>query len=199
TLAPQPERQPYVPSTPLRDEPGWYAGDVHVHSQESGDARPPLDEIGTFARDQGLDFLVISDHNVHTALDFLGDVQPRHPELLFVPGVEFTTYAGHGNGIGATSFVDHKIGQPGVTIEGAVQGYHDQDALFVVNHPTLELGALCIGCAWDHELDPAMIDAIEIATGGLEPFAAQYTETAIAWWDELCDQGLHVVPLRSEE
>lgn len=195
TLAPQPERQPYVPSPALRDEPGWYAGDVHVHSLESGDARPPLDEIGTFARMQGLDFVVISDHNVHTALDFLGYVQPRHPELLFVPGVEFTTYDGHANGIGATSFVDHAIGQPGVTIEGAVAAYHDQGALFVLNHPTLDLGALCIGCAWDHALDPAMIDAVEIATGGLEPFAGMYTETAIDGWDELCAQGLHVVPL----
>lgn len=195
TLAPQPERQPYVPSTPLFEEPGWYAGDVHVHSVESGDARPPLDEIGDFASSAGLDFVVISDHNVHTALDFLGDVQPRHPALLFVPGVEFTTYDGHANGLGATTFVSHEIGQPGTTIEGAVQAYHDQGALFVINHPTLDLGVLCIGCAWDHALDPAMIDAIEIATGGLEPFAGQYTESAIAWWDELCDQGLHVVPL----
>ncbi|MCX4244022.1 CehA/McbA family metallohydrolase [Paraliomyxa miuraensis] len=195
TLAPQPERQPYVPSPALVDEPGWYAGDVHVHSLESGDARPPLDEIGDFATSVGLHWVVISDHNVHTALDFLGDVQPRHPGLLFVPGVEFTTYAGHANGIGATSFVSHELGQPGVTIEGAVQAYHDQGALFVLNHPTLELGALCIGCAWDLALDPAMIDAVEIATGGLEPFAGQYTESAIEQWDELCAQGLHVVPL----
>jgi len=195
TLAPQPERQPYQPSPPLSDEPGWYAGDVHVHSRQSGDARPPLDELGTFARDQGMDFVVVSDHNVHTALDFLADVQPRHPQLLFVPGVEFTTYAGHANGIGATAFVDHKLGQPGVTLEGAVAAYHDQGALFVVNHPTLDLGPLCIGCAWAHELDPAQIDGIEIATGGLEPFAAQYTASAIAWWDELCAQGHHVVPV----
>lgn len=195
TLAPQRERQPYRPSPPLQEALRWYAGDVHVHSRESGDARPPLDEIGTFASEQGLDFVVVSDHNVHTALDFLGDVQPRHPALLFVPGVEFTTYDGHANGIGATSFVDHKLGQPGVTIEAAVAAYHDQGALFVVNHPTLDLGPLCIGCAWGHALPPAMIDAVEIATGGLEPFAAQYTETAIAWWDSLCDQGVHVVPL----
>ncbi len=195
TLERQTERQPYVPVAALRDDAGWYAGDVHVHSTQSGDARPELDEVGTFAREQGMDFIVLSDHNVHTALDFLGDVQPRHPGLLFVPGVEFTTYAGHANGIGATMFVDHKVGQPGVTIEGAVEAYRAQGALFVLNHPTLDLGALCIGCAWEHEIDPGSIDAIEIATGGLEPFAGPYTDSAIELWDDLCDEGFHVVPL----
>jgi hypothetical protein len=87
TLGRQTERTPYRPAAALSDEARWYAGDVHVHSLESGDARPPLDEIGMFARGRGLDWVVISDHNVHTALDFFGDVQPRHPELLFVPGV----------------------------------------------------------------------------------------------------------------
>jgi hypothetical protein len=195
TLPSQPERQPYRPAAPLSEEARWYAGDVHVHSVESGDARPPLDEVGTFARSRGLDFIVVSDHNVHTALDFLADVQPRHPELLFVPGVEFTTYAGHGNGIGATQYVSHEIGQPGVTIEGSVQAYVDQGAVFTINHPELDIGTLCIGCAWEHRLDPSLIGAVEIATGGLEPFAAQYTEMAIAFWDELCAQGHHVVPL----
>ncbi len=195
TLPRQTERTTYRPAAPLSEEARWYAGDVHVHSRESGDARPPLDEIGTFARERGLDFVVISDHNVHTAIDFFGDVQPRHPELLFVPGVEFTTYAGHANGIGATSFVEHAIGEGGIAIAEAVQAYHDQGALFAINHPRLDLGTLCIGCAWEHDLDPAMIDAIEIATGGLEPFGAQFTEMAIAYWDELCAQGYHVVPI----
>ena len=195
TLEAQPERAPYEPAAALSEEARWYAGDVHVHSVESGDARPPLDEIGMFARMRGLDFVVLSDHNVHTALDFLGDVQPRHPELLFVPGVEFTTYDGHANGLGATQFVDHKIGQKGVTVEAAVEAYHDQGALFAINHPELDLGPLCIGCAWGHDLDPALIDAVEVATGGLEPFGAQYTEAAIAFWDSLCDMGYHVVPI----
>ena len=42
TLAPQTDRRPYVPPAPLRREARWYAGDFHVHSIESNDARPPL-------------------------------------------------------------------------------------------------------------------------------------------------------------
>jgi hypothetical protein len=195
TLPRQTERQPYRPAAALSEEARWYAGDVHVHSVESGDARPPLDEIGTFARERGLDFVVVSDHNVHTALDFFADVQPQHPQLLFVPGVEFTTYAGHANGIGATTFVDHAIDGDTVTIEGAVQAYLEQGAVFTINHPRLDLGDLCIGCVWEHDLDPSLIGAMEIATGGLEPFGAQWTEAAIEFWDELCAMGLHVVPV----
>lgn len=195
TLAPQPERTPYVHARALVDEPRWYAGDFHVHSRESGDARPDLDEIATVAREHGLDFVVISDHNTHTGQDFFADAQARHPDVLFVPGVEMTTYAGHGNGIGATIWVDHKVGQPGVTIESIAAGYRDQGALFAINHPALDLGPLCIGCAWQHALDPGLVDAVEIATGGLEPFAGQFSGPAIAFWDELCASGSHVAAI----
>jgi hypothetical protein len=179
----------------LVDEPRWYAGDFHVHSRESGDARPDLDEIAAFARSRGLDFVVISDHNTHTGQDFFADAQARHPDLLLVPGVEFTTYAGHANGIGATIWVDHKLGQPGVTIEGAAQAYRDQGALLGINHPTLDLGPLCIGCVWEHALDPELVDAVEIASGGLEPFAGPFTGPAIAFWDDLCANGRHVAAI----
>ena len=190
TLAPQPERAPYQPAAALEDTTRWYAGDFHVHSVESGDARPPLDEIGTFAASRGLDFVVLSDHNVHTSLDFLADVQPRHPELLFVPGVEFTTYAGHANGIGATRWVDHR--EPAAQ---AAEAYHEQGALFAINHPVLSLGSLCIGCAWEQELDFALVDAVEITNGGLEPFGGAFSDQAIAYWDDLCSQGLHVAAI----
>src|SRR6185503_19885306 len=115
-----------------------------------------------FARGRGLDFIELSDHNVLSQLDLVGAVQPDHSYLLLVPGMEFTTYAGHANAIGATQWVDHKIGQPDVTIAGAFAALHEQGALVPINHPVLDLGDVCIGCAWDHEIDPASIDAVEI-------------------------------------
>src|SRR5688572_28418197 len=150
TLAPQPERMPYQP-TALGGQPRWYAGDFHVHSRESGDARPPIGEIAEFARSRGLDFVELSDHNVLSQLDFIELAQQASPALLLVPGMEYTTYAGHVNAIGATAWVDHKIGQPEVTIAGAFAELHEQGALVSINHPALDLGDVCIGCAWDHE------------------------------------------------
>lgn len=195
TLAPQPERTPYIPGDALSDAPRWYAGDFHVHSRESGDARPEIDEVATFARSRGLDFVELSDHNVLSQNDFLGAVQADHPELLLIPGMEFTTYAGHANAIGATQWVDHKIGQRGITIEGAIAAFDAQGALVAINHPALALGTLCIGCAWDHAIDPNTIHAVEIATTGLDQAGALFDGQAIEFWDDLCDQGAHLAAI----
>src|SRR5262245_5832681 len=62
TLAPQTDRKPYSPSPPLSKERRYYAGDLHAHSRESGDADPTIDDLCTFARSQGLDFVELSDH-----------------------------------------------------------------------------------------------------------------------------------------
>jgi hypothetical protein len=195
TLPAEPERRDYAPSEPLERAERWYAGDFHVHSRESGDARPTLDDIASFARSRGLDFVLLSEHNTLSQLQLLNAAQERHPALLLLPGMEFTTYAGHANVIGATRWVDHKIGMPGVTIEGAVRAFHEQGALFSINHPTFELGGLCIGCAWRHTLPADEVNAVEIASGGWDKAGQLFTESAIAFWDGLCAQGAHAAPI----
>ncbi len=192
TLPPQPEREPYQDPGVIATGARWYAGDFHVHSRESGDAEPSLDEVIDFARSEGLDFVELSDHNTTSQLDFMNDAQGRADGLLLLPGVEFTTYDGHANGIGATSFVDHKIGLPGVTIEQAAQAFHDQGALFAINHPTLDLGDACIGCAWAHDLDPNEIDAIEIATAGS---SALFLQPSLDLWESFAAQGARIAAI----
>ncbi len=195
TLAPQTDRRPYAPAAPLAKEARWYAGDFHVHSKESTDAKPALGQIAAFAQGAGLDFVEISDHNTITQDDYLVDLQAAHPRLLVMPGIEFTSYHGHGNAIGATKWVDHKIGQPGVTIGGAVDQIHAQGALFALNHPALDLGNACIGCAWKQPLAAEKIDAIEIGTGGWKQAGFVFDNKAIAMWDDLCAQGRHVAAI----
>lgn len=195
TLAAQPERRPYTPAAALSAEARWYAGDFHVHSKESGDAHPTLDEIGAFARGRGLDFVELSDHNTTAQLDFLGDAQARHPQLLFVPGVEFTTYDGHANGIGATTYVDHRFGVGGATFDGAVAAFGAQGAVFSINHPVLDLGLTCIGCAWKQPIPRDALGAVEIGTGGWDKTGLLFTKQAIAFWDRLVGQGVRAAPI----
>ncbi|MCC6874701.1 MAG: PHP domain-containing protein [Sandaracinaceae bacterium] len=195
TLAAQSERMPYAAAAALETGPRWYAGDFHVHSVESGDARPPIDEIATFARGRGLDFVLLSDHNTNSQVDFLAGAQARHPALLLIPGVEFTTYAGHANGIGVTRYVDHRLGVDGVTIEGALDALHAQGGLVSINHPVLDLGDLCIGCAWAHDVAADRIDAIEIATGGWRQSSFLFTPRAIDFWDARCATGRHLAAI----
>ncbi len=191
TLAPQTDRKPYVPAAPLETGERWYAGDFHVHSIESNDAEPTLDEIATFAESRGLDFVHISDHNIHTALDYMTDAQANHPKMLFVPGVEYTTYWGHASAVGATQWVDDRTELPGHGIEQAVAQYHDQGAFFSPNHPALNLGDACIGCGWQQDLPVDQMDGIEIGTGKF----GLINQDAIKMWDEFSDTGRHLVPL----
>ena len=195
TLAPQTNRAPYVPHAALATGRRYYAGDLHVHSLESTDARPSLDELATFARSRGLDFVEVSDHNTITQLDFFGDVQGRHPDLLLVPGIEYTTYHGHANAIGATRWVDHKIGQPGVTIQGAAQQIAAQGALFSVNHAMLDVGNQCIGCSWAQPLGMEFVNGVEIGTGGLAEESSIFQEPTIAFWESFLASGYHAVPV----
>ncbi len=195
TLDPQPERQPYRPQESAAGSGRWYAGDLHVHSRESGDATATFDEIAQLAQARDLDFVVLSDHNTVSQDDFIVDAQARWPDLLLVPGIEFTTYAGHAGAFGATAWVDHRIGQPGATLAAAAQAIHDQGGLLVVNHPNLALGDACIGCAWEQDLDPQEIDAIEIITGGWAPVGGLFFDANIALWESWMAAGARVAPV----
>ena len=195
TIPPATDRAPWS-DTPLSTEARFYAGDLHVHSADSGDARPSLAEIADYARGRGLDFVVVSDHNTHAQVERIGAAQPDHPELLFVPGVEFTTYAGHGLGFGATQFVDHRIGWQGRTLQQALDELSAQGALFSINHPALSLGDACIGCAWEHETPPVgSLHGVEIETGGWRQAGRLFAYDAIALWEQLLDEGHHLAPL----
>jgi hypothetical protein len=186
----QPERQPYQPAT-LRTGAAWYAGDLHAHSRESGDAAPTLDEMATYARARGLDFLVITDHNVLTGQDFFVDAQTRHPELLFLPGMEWTTYEGHANAFDLTTWVPHTTGRDGFTADDAVRAIRDAGALVSINHPALDLGDTCIGCAWSHPLSDAP-DAVEICTGSVDRAGGLFVDAAIATWEDWSATGARV-------
>jgi MYXO-CTERM domain-containing protein len=191
TLPAQVTRAPYAAPAPLSSETRWYAGDFHVHSVESGDASPPLDEIASFAKGRGLDFVLVSDHNTTSQLDYYAAAQKKQPAFLFLPGAEFTTYWGHANGIGATVYVDDKTELPGNSIGAAAKAFRDQGALFSINHPTLALGDACIGCAWTHDLPLDQIDAVEIGTGKF----GLLTDSAVTFWDDLCAKGRHLAAL----
>lgn len=195
TLPPDTDRAPYAPAT-LSSTARFYAGDLHVHSRDSGDARPDLDEIAAFARglpNGGLDFVVVTDHNTDAQLERFVDAQSRHDDLLFVPGVEFTTYGGHATGFGVTSYVDHKIGLT-TTVQDAVDAVHAQGALFSINHPVLDLGDVCIGCAWVNDV-PAVLDGVEVATGGYDEVGFLFNTAARDFWDALLDDGSHAAPV----
>jgi hypothetical protein len=167
TLVPVPraEFDPVVLATGTR----WYAGDFHVHSNESGDAPATLDQITALARDRGLDFIAITDHNTVSHLPMLAAAQQELDDLLLIRGIEVTTYAGHGNALGVSDYVDHRVGEAGVSAQTIVDAVNAQGGEFLINHPALALGDACIGCAWEHDDTPwPEVAGVEILTGPYE-------------------------------
>ena len=188
TLTPVP-RAAYEPVV-LATERRWYKGDFHVHSEQSGDASATLGEIVALARSRGLDFVNLSDHNTSSHLPLVAALQATLPDFLFLRGAEITTYAGHGNSVGTSAYVDHRIGHGGRTIGGVLDDVAAQDAAFIVNHPALDLGTSCIGCAWDHpDTDWSKVAGIEVLTGKWELTEPLFTPGALALWDAQLDAG----------
>jgi len=144
----------------------------------------------------GLDFVTLTDHNTVSQLDYIVYAQSQWPTFLFVPGCEWTSYYGHGNGIGATIWVDHKIGQPGVTIQNVIQQYHNQGAIFSINHMDIYEGRdtnipnPCVGCTWDYLYPSDSLDAMEIGVeGSFDGYGRVFDPRAMDWWDHLCSLG----------
>lgn len=201
TLPPR-ERSPFTPAV-VASERRFYAGDLHVHSRESGDAPATFAEIATLARDRQLDFVALSDHNTVAQHALQAAFQTGEDSLLFIRSAEITTYAGHGNAFGFTDYVDHRVGytspaSPGAPVSATtiIADVDQQGGLFSINHPTLNLGNACIGCAWDHADTPwELVHAMEIHTGNYEATIGLFTRLAMQLWDEKLDMGLKITAI----
>ena len=187
TLPVQP-KAPYMP-TVLSSERRWYKGDFHVHSIQSGDATATFDEIITLARSRGLDFVNLSDHNTYAQHALIAALPV--PDVLLLRGAEITTYSGHGNSVGTSAYVDHRLGHQGRTVQGIVDDVAAQGGIFIVNHPMLDLGTACIGCQWRHEADTPWdkVAALELITGNFDIGVLGFVPRVIAMWDGLLAQG----------
>ncbi|MDQ3032230.1 MAG: CehA/McbA family metallohydrolase [Myxococcota bacterium] len=195
TLAPEPERAPYAPVAALSSEARWYAGDFHVHSRESGDAPVTLEEIADYAESIGLDFVMLSDHNTVSQLEHYAALQAAHPDLLFVPGIEVTTYQGHALSIGGTEWIDHRLGYEGRTIDQVADEVHADGALFAIAHPSLSIGDACIGCGWMAMLGGDDLDAMEIQTGAFSVTGSLFFNRTLTRWEDLAAAGHRVVAI----
>ncbi len=191
--------EPAFSPTPLRSEARWYRGDLHMHTGHSDGAStlvgPSLvSQTLERAREAGLDFIAITDHNTTTAFNELRALQPAHRDLLLLPGREITTFQGHANVIGATRPIDFRVSGRRTMNDVLADA---RGAFVSVNHPSLPSGEGCMGCGWTApNTDYARVQAVEIVNGGA---AASLTNTAegplqgIAFWHARLNEGHRLV------
>lgn len=138
-LEPQPVR-----TFPVREGEGWYRGDLHCHTYHS-DARGAPELLHAAAKQAGLDFLAIADHNTITQRRYF---HPHSsPDLVFVRAMEVTTAVGHANVYGVDEWIDFRMTKPSDAhvLEKLV---HDKGGLLSINHdkPTIP---------WDYDFPAA--------------------------------------------
>lgn len=222
---------PFSPSGPpaanVNSTPGWYTGDLHVHGeQEPGNATMTDTFAAAFGTGgAGLDFITLVDHNNNTAHNDMNAQASVYPDDLVIPGVEVTTYRGHWNNQGRSSFADFRGGpvysessadsqiddseltkvQNATRPKKQFKGTNDGDGWTQINHPAYfrDNPSACRGCAWSYSDDETgfkRLDAVEIANSiGALQGSLPFTVDAIEYYEHVLDSGAHVAAVGSSD
>lgn len=176
-----------IADAPIRNAPGWYRGDLHMHdansdgscASKSGAKVPcPLFRTVQAASDAGLDFIAVTDHNTVAHFGGLAELRPWFDTMLLIPGTEITTFKGHANAIGLSRWIDYR--QPIAAIARDVEA---AGAILSINHPALPSGEACMGCGWVWpDTDWSRVTAIEAINA--ETLAAPLVGTGF-WYARL--------------
>lgn len=155
-------------------EPCWTRGDLHAHTFHS-DAQGSPAQLAAAARDRGLAFVAVADHNTVS----------HHPHLdgaLLLPAQEVTTYRGHFVAHGPGPLLDFRVTRP-QDIEAVLAAAARARLLTVLAHPVPS----CPSCdwAWGHE---ERFDAFEVWNG---PWLA-LNWIAREKWLRLLDRGVRL-------
>jgi hypothetical protein len=177
------------PEPPLSTGSGWRRGDLHahtVHSDGTWDVRGLL----CGAREAGLDFVALTDHNTTSPL---ADIEESgDTRLLVIAGLELTTFRGHALGLGTREWIDWGVLRPDWSIDAAAEEVRRGGGLFVIAHPMAEGDPVCTGCDWRYdEMMPGSARAMEVWNG---PWTCDSNnERALAQWYEWLDRGMRIV------
>lgn len=184
-----PKAMPAIPAYrpgALRREAGWYAGNLHTHTVHS-DGGGTLEELARKNREIGMDFIVSTEHNTARAHWEFASVAAKVPDLLLLPGVEFTSPAGHANIYGSRPghWFDFRFDPGEGRLPQTIKEVHDQRAVIVANHPF----AMCTTCTWRYpEREWRGMDGVEVWNGKWD----LTDEQAVTWWDGLLRRGLRL-------
>lgn len=186
-----------IAGKPLRSGPGWYRGDLHMHSghsdgscaSQAGARVPcPLFLTAQAASKQGLDFVAVTEHNTVSHLSALRELQPYFDRLLLMPGIEITTFQGHANVFGTYAPVDFRVGSAAVPDwDSVLRALEQRGAPVSINHPIRPSDERCMGCGWTPmpAADLSRVSMVEAVNGG----DADTPGSGIAFWQRELNAG----------
>lgn len=172
-----------APSEVADTGPGWYRGDLHLHTVHS-DGKRTQPQMIRAARAAGLDFIGSSDHNTSSATRLWGKHTPA--DFLVVSGEEVTTRNGHwlATGLPAGTWIDWRYRAADDQLQGFADQVRELGGLAIVAHPYNPLTSI----RWDFGTDWAQMDAVEVWNG---PWTGD-DQTTVKHWHALLVAGRYV-------
>ena len=142
---------------------------THDAADWCANSRYSPEHVFNAAKAAGLDFVgVCTDHNTASHWSDVDRLQSLYPGLLLLHGREVTTYRGHMNAFGATTFVDFRL-RPDRPIGVLATELVDGGAFVSINHPERPDDETCMGCGWNDRDDDTIrhLQGVEIVNGDL--------------------------------
>jgi hypothetical protein len=169
---------------------GWYRGDCHVHTRRSHGGE--LTQVATAAREAGLDFIAVTEHNTADTHGAWGSLAGE--DLLVILGQEVVTSTGHWLAIGIDpgQVVDWRYGVRDDLIDRALDEVHQTGGLCVAAHPHAPYPSGAFTYSF------ARFDAVEVWNGRWRsdlPWNAD-NEAALADWGRGLAEQIHHGPWR---
>jgi len=157
-----------------------FFGDTHMHTTHS-DGALSVQELVTLSKQQGLDFMILTDHNIYPDLHFL----PECDALTIIPGMEWTHYQGHAGLYCQTQPIRNPFCvNDAQQAKAKLTEAQAAGATLVLNHPFSEPE-----CGWRFGLDLVDFDAVEVWNG---PLMTDSNAACLAWWHEQLCAGKHI-------
>ena len=133
-----------VPQSQSPEKPRlrWYKGNTHTHTLNSdGDSTP--DDVVRWYRENGYNFLVLTDHNFVTSVDGLNALHSADGKFIVIKGEEISdVFAGkpiHVNGLNVSRTVEPQHGKSVLdTIQRNVDAVRAAAGVPHINHPNYE-------------------------------------------------------------
>jgi hypothetical protein len=176
----------------LKSQAGWYRGDFHVHTTFSDGYYSPA-ELVEVARHEGLDFVVVTDHNTIDAYAHFGDPS----DLVVIPGVEVTLKIGHFNVFGVegtpdwiTANIRSDPNRPVITMTELMQQTSSAGLLNSINHPLLR--------PWDWQdasTDLSYVHCLEIYNDPSWPENKLANPQATTLWTQWLNTGYRITAI----
>lgn len=157
--------------------PGWYRGDLHLHSVYS-DGKRNQPQLIAAAQAAGLDFIQSSDHNTSAATYHWGKHVPDG--FLVMNGEEVTTRSGHwlATGLPPMTWIDWRFRAADDQLGRFTDEVRAVGGLAIAAHPFNPVPSI----RWEHGYDYAHIDAIELWNG---PWTGDDRTTIDHWHNKL--------------